>query len=162
MFKNKQIPAFTILEIGLSMVIIGILIALIYSVVNFFAYQSNSDMKQSFIINNWLLFRHQFYEDIYLSERITVEENRIFIQKSGNEIIYEIENDAFVKLINGKEINLDYKNVVLECNKAASDGIDACVLYIPVLEEPMQLIFSTYQDRATRVNEWHKKRLNYE
>jgi hypothetical protein len=162
MTKHKHIPAFTILEIGLSMVISGILIALVYSVVNFFAYQSNADMKQSLIVNNWLLFRHQFYEDIYLSEHILVEENSIFMQKLGNEITYKIEDETFIKVINGKEINLEYKNVTLVCSEATEDDITACILYVPVLEEPMQLIFSTYQDRATRVNEWHKKRLNYE
>lgn len=163
MLKIKQkIPAFTILEITLSMVIIGVLITLIYNVINFFAFQSNKDMKHSLVINNWVLFRQGFYEDIYLAEQLKVTENTIYLLRSSDTIVYSIEDGQLSKKRNRGIVNLGYQNVTLECNKSSTDKFDNCKLTVPILEEPMQLNFSTFQDRSSRVNEWHKNQFNYE
>lgn len=153
--KNK-IPAFTLMEAAVAMVITGVIVMLVFGGINFFNKRVFDDMKYQQAITEWFVFRSQVLLDVSSSKKIEPLDNGLEMIGDFGTIRYFIEDKKLVIWRNEKRIVTNYEGVVFEWKSTEeNENYDQlCVLNVPVYEELMQLEIMTYQDYSSRMNQW--------
>jgi len=157
--KSKKIRAFTILEVTITMAISAILIALVYSAVNFLTKQNFDELNTKTEINQWLIMRKQILYDVYTSYSLEEIENGFELKNENNTIRYYEEDGQLYILKNTNLIRTEYNNVTIDWMGDETDENRHCELIVPVSEEPMKLHFLTFSDNSNRINKWFKSEM---
>jgi competence protein ComGF len=151
---NKNISAFTILEVTLGMVITGILIATVYIAYNFLIQQSYKEIELKNDVSKWVIFRQRFLENVYLAEHIQIEGDGIKIDHhNGLSTVYYIEDEVLYIELKDTVIRVDYDFVEFNFEETEENNVEG-TLIVRLREQEMQLYFGSYKDLSSRINDW--------
>lgn len=146
MNKRNYLPAFSVLETAVSMVISAIVIGLIFVVFTIMSERMNDFKNQNQYVADLNRMTYSFNKDIFESETMLISENQIsFYSYSGNLIKYSIYPDHFLRT---KEVFVDTFLIPIRefrvdtiQNKTKQIVFQKLSLKIDVNTEPMQLKF---------------------
>jgi prepilin-type N-terminal cleavage/methylation domain-containing protein len=108
---TKELRAFTLLEIVITIALIGIISSIIFMSLNRFNEQLKADQKVKHDLTNWFTFRSSFWMELDRSDSIVkshdgftiFNDNRIITYEVNNIILYRTENT--VQFDTGVEVN---------------------------------------------------------
>lgn len=94
--KNK-LKGFTLMELLIVMVISSLVIMLSYQLISFFyeEYYSYRDINDRYY--HWNKFEHEFSEDVFKADKVTMKSRSIILEMDGQETVYKFSNDQVVR-----------------------------------------------------------------
>jgi len=107
-FRSK-VPAYTLMETIITLVIIGIVIYLTYSMMIFLDKELNNFKNENLELSEYALFNANFEKDLFLSNELISSQNKLqLIIYSGDTITYKIGDNKMIRLISNVKEPLLY------------------------------------------------------
>lgn len=150
---RSDLKAFTIMEVSVVLVLVGIITSIIFKGVAMFNEQLSNDAKLKQEISEFYIFRANLYQDLFDAEEFS--QNELGINLSGvNEVHYGASTDGLIREVKNQNAVFAYKVNELSLKKVESDT--CFYLNIDWKENEMELTFPIVQNKAKNINNYFK------
>ena len=106
---NKHIAAFTLFEVTVVLAIMSIMLTIVTVALNRFNEQIKNSSKIHQELNHFYIVRSNLWRELYESDSLFCEQNRLQIFTQGNKIEYFVEDE----LLQRKDLRAESENMNL-------------------------------------------------
>lgn len=159
---KPYLPAFTIMEITISLVVTSIVITLVYSSIAFLNSQLRKDMEMRNEINIWSVERFQLMHDFFLANEIVLSSSNEILLKTDDEhvIMYKIEEEQLWRV--NKEQKMPFRTPIKSIGLPEKETVQPENIFFifEIKEETFTLQFPLNQSSAQKMNDWFMQKIN--
>lgn len=147
----NRVKAFTIMEVSIVLVLVGIITTIIFKGVVMFNEQLVNDSKMKQEISEFYIFRANLYTELLNCDKFIKDDSGIkFLGKQ--EVKYSKENDGLLREKQGQEKLFKYEVNELNIKQVNQDSI--FYLNIDWKEGEMEFSFPLKQNTASQINNY--------
>lgn len=151
---NYKLSAFTLVETLITMVLIGIITAMTFSLINILGKQLQEYLNDKNILLEYYLLDNALLKDLDKTEYYTINENTLKLMTSGQEEI----TYTFSETISSREIN--GSTIIYNCSadnlRSQNSNIDSLQHYIflryRILNDTLSKTYTNFSDYAQFIN----------
>lgn len=153
--NQMKLKSFTILELLFSMVIIGVIIGLVYTIILFFDRQMLNFQKENKTINECQLFVTSMQRDLYQATDYTATATQItLISYNRNRILYTISGKYLIRTNSeGAKDSLDIVTGFFSEKKTKNNEMLIIQIKVPLLKDTLSYHYIKKRSKAFIFNE---------
>lgn len=155
MRKNQRIKAFTVSEVLISMLLIGVIGGIVYYILFTFSVQFDRYMDREEKFLSVVFFKTSFNRDFYLSNKVTEEHNAIVMNRDLRRVVYKFEKDYITRSelqsIDSFKVNVLYVDKAYETKE--KELLNRVSLKYEVFGNEMRLNFFKKYGNYNKVNQ---------
>ncbi|WP_343786272.1 hypothetical protein [Wandonia haliotis] len=155
--KKEYLPAFTVMEITIAIVVTSIVIAMVYNSITFFNRQMQHEVTVKARITTWYTERARLFEDFFLAtDHQITEEDIVSLTFSDQSVIdYHVGDGILIRESAGREIPFMTGCTGMEVVDDKKGKI--ITFHFQIEQEPLSLYFPVKQTPAEKMNEWFQE-----
>ena len=159
--NKTYIPAFTLMEIVISLVVTAIVITLVYSSISFLSNQLRKETELRNRVNYWSADRFQLMHDFFLANEVIVDEsakNIHLITSNFQDIHYHIQEGRLYKTHRGNQSLL---HTPVHTMQLVTDVANAPMILFEfeLNQQSLTLYLPVKQNHADKINEWFAQKM---